>query len=198
MSKSSPHRELQTNETHIPGEEGTWVFILGDLLVFSLMFAVYLYYRAFDLQTFLSAQQHLNPTFGAVNTLLLLTSSLCIALSLQSLRKQDTQEARIYLAAGWILGFAFVVVKWFEYRAKIDQGFTLMSDPFFMFYYAMTGIHLLHVLIGLAILLWLFHHINGDTNQKKPNVNLFEGGACFWHMVDLLWIILFPLLYLIH
>ncbi len=181
---------------HLPGEVGVWVFIIGDMMVFSLFFAVYLYYRSLDVYGFSLSQQQLNLHYGALNTLILLTSSLLVVMALQSVRLQRPGRAPRYFAGAIVCGLAFCAIKFLEYSEKIRQGFTMLSDDFFMFYYVLTGIHFLHLLLGLLVLCFLFFR-SRQLAVAKNNRMLLEGGACYWHMVDLLWIVLFPLLYLI-
>jgi len=180
---------------HVPGEEGVWVFIGGDLVVFAVFFITYAVARQQELALFESAQALLNRNLGLLNTLLLLTSSLFVAQSVAAVRRGDS-KARPLLLAAILLGSGFVIVKIFEYSAKIAEGFTLNSNSFSIYYYMFTGIHLVHVLIGLGVLCFALSRF--DRNGKMPGgVALIEGSGAFWHLVDLLWIILFALLYLL-
>lgn len=183
------------SDTHMPGEEGVWVFIGGDMLVFTLLFAVFLFYRAMDVETFLVSQSQLNQNYGAINTLFLLTSSLFVVLALQSARNRKQSLVPRFLSAALVCGLAFSAVKIFEYREKINQDFTLLTDDFYMFYYVLTVTHFIHVIIGMFVLLFLIKN-SMKKDFSESDLRLLEGGACFWHMVDLLWIVLFPLLYL--
>lgn len=187
----------QHGERHIPGEAGVWIFILGDMCVFAVFFAVYLNARAVDPELFASAQEHLNRNFGALNTINLLVSSLFVVLAVFAMRSATQRHrAPVFVLCGMAGGLAFIVVKIFEYHEKIAAGMTPMTNDFFMYYYILTGIHLLHLVLGMVALTVLWRL------SKKPSLTqfewgFFEGGACFWHMVDLLWIVLFPLLFLV-
>lgn len=189
-----------TSEKHLPGELGVWVFILGDMMVFSLFFAVFLYYRSLELDLFIQSQSYLNIHYGALNTLLLLTSSLLVVMGLQAIRTRQLAKAPGFFIAAIACGIAFSVVKFFEYGEKLAAGYSMLSDNFFMFYYVLTGIHFLHLLLGLIVLFFLTVRVRSLAAQggsvDNKNLVLFEGGACYWHMVDLLWIVLFPLIYL--
>ena len=182
-------------ETHLPGEAGVWIFIIGDMLIFSLLFIVFVYYRAQDIQLFTESQRTLNQTYGVLNTLLMLSSSWFVALGINFSRQQLGQwSARLFaLAAG--CGLCFVVVKVFEYGEKFRVDLTIATNDFFMYYYLLTGIHLLHVMIGMGVLAFLWS-TSRTVGLDEKEINLMESGASFWHMVDMLWIVLFALLYL--
>ncbi len=171
-----------------------WVFIFGDLVVFGLFFLTYLVYRADSPALYRDAQLHLNAGLGLLNTLLLLTSSWFVAQAVNAVRRASLATASRLIAGGFALGAGFVVVKFLEYREKFASGITVISNDFYMFYFMYTGIHLLHVLIGLGVLIFLFME-----TRKEPSaidVRTFESGGAFWHLVDLLWVVLFALLYL--
>lgn len=166
------------------------------MLVFALLFGTFLYYRAQDPQLYLTHQSSLNQGYGLLNTLLMLSSSWLVALAVQAARAARAAATARLLALGVLCGTAFVVAKAFEWGEKIGAGFTITSNDFFMYYYMLTGIHLLHVLIGIGVLLFLWHGVR--KRNVAAEIGVLESGASFWHLVDLLWIVLFPLLYLIH
>lgn len=183
----------------IPAEEGVWVFIFGDMMVFSLFFLVFTYYRSLDEVGFTQSQALLNPHYGALNTLLLLTSSWFVVLSLHCVRVNLPQQAARLIFLAIMCGGGFVLVKFFEYSEKISAGFVLTSNDFFMFYYILTGVHFLHLILGLLILTFLWRKAKSVIDPcgiDDADLKIFEGGAAYWHMVDLLWIVLFPLIYL--
>ncbi len=182
-------------EEHIPGEVGVWVFILGDMVVFALLFGVFVFYRAADVSLFASAQLSLNQSLGALNTLLLLTSSWFVVHGVEAVRAHRAQLARGLLAAAFGCGLGFMVVKYFEYGEKLRAGHTITSNDFFMYYYLLTGIHLLHVTIGMGVLAYLWRRLH-NTADMQGQLSAVESGASFWHMVDILWILLFALVYL--
>jgi len=179
----------------IPGEAGVWFFILGDMVMFGLFFTVFVYYRAADVELFAAAQHSLNQTYGALNTLLLLTSSWFVVHAVESARGDHAPRARALLACAFLCGLGFLVVKYFEYGEKIRAGLTITSNDFFMYYYMLTGIHLLHVTLGMGVLAYLWQRLRGGT-QLGAHMSALESGASFWHMVDILWIVLFALVYL--
>jgi nitric oxide reductase NorE protein len=190
-ASSRPTRQISR---HVPGEEGIWVFIFGDLLAFSAFFVTYLVYRAQNLSVFLAGQELLSRGLGLLNTLLLLTSSWFVAQAVKDTRNGGARTP-MFIGCAMACGLGFCVVKAFEYAAKINAGYTLNSTEFFIYYYMFTGIHLVHVTIGLGVLTYLL--VRARTRPADENVSAMEGGGAFWHLVDLLWVVLFALLYLV-
>ncbi|WNC74174.1 cytochrome c oxidase subunit 3 [Thalassotalea psychrophila] len=177
-------------------ELGIWMFVLGDMLLFGLLFVSYAWDFRHNKDLFLTGQAALSQSFGVINTLLLLSGSLFVVLALHRARRGAAPVVSVLLAAAIATGLAFWINKMIEYRAKFSQGHTLISDDFFMYYYMLTGIHLLHVTVGIGVLSFLW------IRSRKPFYSLsdlrnLESGGLIWHMVDLLWIALFPLLYLV-
>lgn len=195
MNAPGEPRPVQGRDGHIPGEEGVWVFIFGDLLVFATFFVTYAVSRMQELDLFRQSQAQLDRGLGLANTLLLLTSSWCVAQAVAAVRRGD-RRARTLVAAGIACGLGFVGVKIVEYSAKIRAGITLNTDPFFTFYYMFTAIHLIHVVIGLGVLTFICTRFD-RAGRFAASHGLMEGGGAFWHLVDLLWIVLFALLYLV-
>ncbi len=184
----------QRKARHLPGEEGVWVFILGDMMVFALFFLTFVYYRVDNIPLYSEAQELLNRKLGLLNTMLLLTSSLFVAQAVRVARTGGRQTPML-LGGAIVCGLGFVVVKIVEWGDKISHGITLNTNEFFIFYFMFTGIHLAHVLIGLSVLTWLL--VRSRRQQPDPGfLNTLEGGGAFWHLVDLLWVVLFALLYL--
>jgi nitric oxide reductase NorE protein len=183
-------------ETHLPGEEGVWVLIFGDMLLFGVFFATFLFYRGREPQLFAESQGHLDLNLGAINTLLLLTSSIAVVTAVRAIRQGAQRLAVPLFIVAWLCGAGFGVNKYIEYHAKLVAGITPATNNFYMYYYILTGLHMFHVLIGMAVLVFCV------VQARKPEMTArrfgyIEGGACFWHMVDLLWIVLFPLIYLV-
>ncbi|WP_421703330.1 cytochrome c oxidase subunit 3 [Aliiroseovarius sp.] len=180
MSKeiSEPHVLDQ-----LPGDLMIWVLIVSELLVFGAGLLAFLGVRAMDPVTFAADQDHLNRVAGAVNTIVLVASGYCAARAVNS-----TRHIRAWLGGAMALGVVFLVVKWVEYAEKARLGIGLESSDFFTFYYLLTGFHAMHVVAGLVIFALLMRW-NSHRN--------LEAGAAFWHMVDLVWVLLFPIIYLV-
>jgi nitric oxide reductase NorE protein len=181
--------------TRVPGEAGIWVLVFGDLTIFALFFGTFTFYRGLEPELFRSSQLVLNRPLGVLNTLLLLTSSWLVVGAVESMRAGGPRRAGHLLLGAISCGAGFVAVKYFEYGAALRGGFTPATNDFFMFYFVLTGIHLLHLLIGLGVLSWMLSRTR-RTAAAPGGIATFECGAIFWHLVDLLWVVLFALLYL--
>lgn len=197
QGRTSVLAEPLAGARHVPGEPGIWVLLFGDMAVFTILFAVYLHQRGQKADLFAQSQDELNRAFGALNTLVLLTSSLLVVLATRALRTERLRHRATQLTlAGVGVGACFVVIKAFEYHEKIAAGITPSTNEFFMYYFVLTGLHLAHVIVGLGVLLAL-SRLARKSVPTTTHIAFFEGGACFWHMVDLLWIVIFPLLFLV-
>ena len=180
----------------LPGVEGVWAFVMADMTVFAVMFGSFMLGRHHNPALFEASRHALNPNFGGVNTLILLTSSWFAALALDAVRKSRFGLAQHFIGGAFLCGLAFMVSKGIEYTEKLGAGISLLTNDFFMYYFTLTGIHLFHVVAGNVVLavLWLGAR-SRSVDPQRPVV--LECGAIYWHMVDLLWIVLFPLLYLV-
>lgn len=186
ISEKAPRRS-----EHLPGDGHMWVMVLGDLVIFSGYFVVFMIYRSMNRAEFLAAQQHLDITVGAVNTVILVTSSWFVARAVLRVRAGDTGRAVRLLWGGAVCGATFVGLKCYEWFREIAAGQT-NSQMFYSFYYVITGVHLVHVLIGLIVLGVLVRELRAPGRRRAWMV---EAGATYWHMVDLLWVIIFALVY---
>lgn len=183
----------KTNSRKIPGESELWIFILGDMFVFALFFGVWSVQHTLQTTLFQLGKAQMNLGLGLINTIVLLTASLFVVLGLQRARKSQFLHARKFYIAATITGLLFIVTKFFEYREKILAGYNPLSNDFFMYYFIFTGIHLIHVVVGLIALLMMIVR----CGRSQVDIHFLEGAGVFWHMVDVLWIILFLLIYLI-
>jgi nitric oxide reductase NorE protein len=182
--------------THVPGEHSLWLLILGDMVIYAIMFLVFAHSYQQQPETFAAGQAVLNKSFGFINTLILLTSSLLVAKGVRSIRLHPQVDASRWLLLALLCGGAFVVSKMLEYSLKINTGVVLTSNDFFMYYYMITAFHLIHVLIGMTLLVFMWR-IAQSPQVASERVRFLESGATFWHLVDLLWIMIFPLIYLL-
>lgn len=179
----------------LPGDLFIWYVVALELATFSVMFVAYAFTRAQHVALFNASQQRLDVGTGALNTGLLLTASWCVARAVLALRDAGARRAALgWLLAGGLLGAGFVLVKLGEYADKAAQGIGLSTNRFFDFYFILTGFHLAHVLVGLLALAIVGI---GMARQRTnaPNAHALETAAAFWHLVDLLWLVLFPLVY---
>jgi nitric oxide reductase NorE protein len=180
----------------LPGVEGVWVFAMADMTVFAVLFGSFIVSRHHNPALFEASRHALNPNFGGVNTLILLTSSWFAALALDAVRKSRFALAQRFIGGAFLCGLAFMVSKGIEYTEKLNAGISVLTNDFFMYYFTLTGIHLSHVVAGNVVLAVLWFKARSQSFDPERPVVL-ECGAIYWHMVDLLWIILFPLLYLV-
>lgn len=183
-----------------PGDFGVWIIIYIELLTFGLFFIGFAFSRKNQIEVFNNSQLLLDQRFGFINTLLLITSSYFVVKALQIIKsiniKESFQKASYYLLGAIGFGGIFLIIKLFELTDKYSSGSNLSTNSFFMFYFILTVFHFMHVVLGMIILYHLY--INTKVGlYTKNNHKGFESGASYWHMVDLLWIVLFPLLYII-
>lgn len=174
--------------SQLPGNPIMWVLIISELLVFGAFFLAFGIARAMDVETFRAGQATLDIRLGGLNTLILITSGWMAARAVAARARGLIGPSRRWLAGAMALGVGFLVVKTIEYADKAAHGYGIETDAFFTLFYLMTGFHALHVVMGLAVL--------AIVGWKNTQDNL-ETGAAFWHMVDLIWLILFPIVYLV-
>ena len=177
----------------LPGDPGMWVFVLGDLVIFAAYFVIFMVYRYQQPALFLDAQHHLNRDAAVVNTLLLLASSWSVATAVQAVRGGHTAAAARFLYGAGLGGVLFILIKAVEWWSEIAHHRTLSTNAFFMFYYMLTGVHLLHVALGLIILGVVRRELRAPPARA---VRAIETAAVYWHMVDLLWIVIFAIVYI--
>lgn len=185
---------------------GMWLFLFTEILLFGGLFIVYAVYRYANSEAFHDASANLSILHGAVNTVVLLTSSLTVAYSITAMQKGETKRSFWFLVVTIALAGLFLVIKYFEWKAKYDygifpgqEGFLQMPHGeilFFSLYFFMTGLHAVHVVIGMILLGIIARHIWRGTINPRRYVYL-ENSGLYWHIVDVVWIFLFPLLYLI-
>jgi nitric oxide reductase NorE protein len=180
----------------LPGDRDVWIFIIAELLMFGAFFVAYVVYRAGEVELFSASQRTLDRKLGVLNTLILITGSWAVVLALRAARRDQRAAVPSYLGLAIALGVAFMIVKYLEYSAQLAAGTTMVTNTFYMFYFCLTTIHLLHVVAGTIILVVLWTNARSGAYDSRHTKGL-ETGASYWHMVDLLWIFLFPLLYLL-
>jgi nitric oxide reductase NorE protein len=179
-----------------PGGMMIWVFIFMELLAFGLAFIVFSVLRAKNLAVFESSQAELDQGLALLNTLVLVTSGYFVVLANGHCDSGRNRHAARWLAGAIALGGVFVIVKALEYRDKIAHGLTTGVNQFFDFYWLLTAFHLFHVLLGILVLSYMATKIRRGEAFAAADLNLKTGSA-FWHMCDLIWVLLFPILYLV-
>jgi cytochrome c oxidase subunit III len=190
------------------GRMGVWLFLVTEILLFGGLFCAFAIFRSKYFPSFVEAHHHLDRVMGGINTIVLICSSFTMALAVRSAQKNETKKTTALLLITLACAGAFLVVKYFEYGHKIHDGLlpgrffsatgfeSGHAGIFFSIYFMMTGIHGLHVVIGMALIMWiLLRNMKSEFSQRyyAPVENV----GLYWHLVDLVWIYLFPLLYLV-
>jgi cytochrome c oxidase subunit III len=207
------HNMTQQNDA---GKLGMWLFLAQEVLFFSGLFLAYALGRYFYPETFLAAHELLDWKLGAVNTVVLLFSSLTMALAVRGAQTNNTRAITINLWLTILCACIFMVIKYFEYAHKFHVGLLpgkffsanvaelglhhvpadFAPGVFFGVYFVMTATHGLHVVVGIGVMLWLLVKTRRGEFNSENHVAL-ENTGLYWHLVDLIWIYLFPLLYLV-
>jgi nitric oxide reductase NorE protein len=179
-----------------PGGLMVWIFIFMELLAFGLAFIVFAVLRSRSLAVFEASQAELSQGLALTNTLVLVTSGYLVVLANGFYDSGEERRASRLLVGAIGLGALFVVIKALEYKDKIAHGLTTGVNQFYDFYWLLTAFHLFHVLLGIAVLAYMASKVRRGEAFPAPDFNLKTGSA-FWHMCDLIWVLLFPILYLL-
>ena len=203
------HASSTTHQHYDPeaSKIGMWLFIFTELLLFGGLFVIYSVYRFMNPDAFHMAAEELNRSVGAVNTIILLISSMLVAMSTSALQKGKSGTAIVLLEVTFMLGLLFLVNKYFEWGIKFEHGIfpgskyllENMSQGeilFFGLYFVMTGLHALHIIVGLTVIGFAISGISRGKVHAQRSA-LLENAGLYWHLVDIIWIFLFPLFYLI-
>jgi nitric oxide reductase NorE protein len=190
-------------EKYPPGDFGIWIIIYVELITFGLFFIGYAISRRTNLEMFNTSQLMLNQTSGFINTFILISSSYLVAKGIYTMQtmthdniKESNKKASKWLTFAIVCGVAFLFIKISEFYHIFAQGITLSTNKFFMFYLLLTMFHFMHVFLG-TIILFNIRQRTKIAGYTPDDYQGFESGASYWHMVDLLWIVLFPLVYII-
>jgi cytochrome c oxidase subunit 3 len=199
------------DQEHEAGKQGTWLFMATELMMFGALFVGYFIYRGKFYDAYVQGGDLLSWKIGGFNTLVLLLSSFTMALAVKDTMEGNNKKAFTKVLITTLCAVTFLVVKFFEYKGKVSTGlfpgFGMWNpDPslnalpelklFFTIYFIMTGLHGFHILVGIGLMIWLMKRLKND--EFSPNYyTAVEGVGLYWHIVDVIWIYLFPLLYLI-
>lgn len=173
----------------LPGDPMMWVLVFSELAAFGLLLGAFIVAHAVKPAVFASGQAALDVSLAGYNTIVLVASGWAAAKGAASARAAESRRARLWLFLAMALGGAFVAIKLVEYGYEISGGIGLETSVFFTLYFLLTGFHLLHVCLGILIL--------AVVCRRADPVHV-ETGTVFWHMVDLVWIVMFPIVYLVH
>lgn len=182
------------NVFYPPGGILMWIIIYLEMVTFGIALVFMALNAKAEPEVFHQSRLLLNTTYGAINTIFLLSSGWCMAQSVHFIKSKNFAKSKLFLRLTLLGGLLFLGLKAVEYADKIEAGFTIGYNAFFGYYWMLTLFHLIHVLVGMVILLVL-----GKTLRKNPEslkVVDYESGAAFWHMCDLIWLLLFPIIYL--
>ena len=177
-----------------PGDLALWIFILAELSVFAIFFAAYAFARARHVELFNTYQLTLDRNSALANTLVLITASYFVVRAVAAIRLNRPRRASRWLWAAVGMAVLFLLIKGHEYAHHLSEGINLSTNTFYMFYLSLTFFHFMHVILGMIVLIVLGVR-TGKGHYDAHNHTDIESGASYWHMVDLVWIILFPLVY---
>ncbi len=180
----------------LPGDLAIWFFIMAELLVFGIFFIVYVFVRSNNIELFNTYQLELHRMAGVINTMALITSSYFVAMSVHAIKNNNVRRSGHMLLLALVMGGVFLVVKIWEYSHVFGAGIHLSTNTFYTFYISLTFFHFMHVMMGMVILASLYYFVRQGKYSAEDHIGI-ETGASYWHMVDLVWIVLFPLVYII-
>lgn len=184
-----------TRTRHLPGDLAVWMFIFAELAVFGILFIGFTVARSLDPGTFHAGREALHPLIGLLNTVALITASYLVATAVHRLR-HGKRGTRLGLWLALAASSVYTIGKLWEYADLYGQGYNLGTDTFFMFYFFLTFFHFMHVLLGQIVLAVLAVKV-GNGDYDGTDMNSMESGASYWHMVDLVWLVLFPMVYVL-
>jgi len=193
-----PYNEEKRPDTGLYNAKlGIWLFLASEVMLFGGLFSAYILLRTGN-PFFMMSQHHLSIPMAALNTAILITSSVTMVMAWVSLKLDDLKKYKIYMMITLLCSFAFLIVKYFEYSAKFGHHLYPSTDNFLGIYFTLTGLHGLHIIGGMAVMLYLVGPgiKMWDTNKERYT-NRAEVIGLYWHFVDLVWIFLFPALYLL-
>lgn len=174
---------------------GMWLFLSTEVMMFSALIGCFFAFKLSSPHEFYEYSHHLNKTIASINTLILITSSFTYALGLDFIKRNDRKKLSLCLIATILLGSMFLIFKFFEYKVKFMHHILPSTHVFYSSYFLLTGVHALHVLIGIVIMFILFLY-NLKGHYTSSYYDSVEATGLYWHFVDMVWVFLFPILYL--
>jgi len=195
-STTSTESNIENEQRLLPGDLAIWFFIFAELLVFAIFFIVYSIQRLQHVELFNQYQQTLNKETGAINTALLITASYFVVRAVQEIKKNNVDTCISWLYRSLGMGAGFLMLKSYEFYSKFSVGINLNTNDFYFFYISLTFFHFLHVILGMIIISFVILFAKKGRYSAKEHTGI-ETAASYWHMVDLVWIVLFPLVYII-
>lgn len=182
-----------------PGGILLWIIIILELITFGIALIALVYYSKEDPELYHNSRLMLNSTYGAINTIFLLVSGFFMATTVHLFNAKKLKESKLFLSLTMLGGVLFLILKSIEYYYKIHSGLILDYNTFFSFYWLLTGFHVIHVVVGLIILSSIYFSLKQQirTNNNNLKTEDLEASAAFWHMCDLIWLMIFPVIYLI-
>lgn len=195
MTVSTPPSTALPASKALPGDFAIWMFIYAELLVFGVFFITYAVVRSNNIELFNASQLLVDRNLGLLNTIVLITSSYFVVRAVNAIKRNEQHRCVFWLNTAIATGLVFVAVKIFEFYTKASQGINLSTNAFYTYYLSMTFFHFMHVILGLVILTAVMLKARQGGYSQDDHVGV-ETGASYWHMVDLVWIVLFPLVYL--
>jgi len=202
------HHFVDAHQQFDASKMGMWIFLATEILFFGGLFAAYIIFRSWYPQTFVEASDSLNRAIGGINTVVLIISSLTMALAIHYIQRNDKGKTILFLGCTWVLAATFMVIKGFEWSEHFSEGmyagkayaYTGVTAShayiFYSLYYLMTGLHGIHVLVGMGLITWLMI----KTKRGQFSSDYFtpvEITGLYWHLVDIIWIFLLPLFYIV-
>jgi len=178
-----------------PGGILLWIIIFLELITFGIALIVMAYSSKEEPEVFHNSRLILDSKIGAINTIFLIVSGFFMAQSVTYFKHGNVKKSSLFLKLTMFGGFLFLGLKTIEYYEKIELGYTLGYNTFFSFYWMLTLFHVIHVIVGLVILMALLYNLN--KTKTETSIEDMESSAAFWHMCDLIWVLLFPIIYLI-
>lgn len=187
---------LKKNIFYPPGGLLIWIVIFLELATYSMALVAMVFYGLEDSSLFHDSSQSLNKNLGIINTVILLSSGYFMAEAIKYVQSKNREKSKLYLGLTVLFGFLFIILKLYDYSEKLNAGIEITTNIFYTFYWFLTLFHLLHVVLGMLFIIYFY--IKLEETITEGNLENIEASAAFWHMCDLIWLLIFPFIYLIY